>query len=95
MIAELKRYTEHQPDVNDTIFDNILNLQNFVVSKAANLSSVIGYRRELQIIYLSEHLYNDWITISTMMMLHAIIFLSCPNILLKPYFYNNVFYSYS
>ena len=95
MIAELKRYTEHQPDVNDTIFDNILNLQNFVVRKAANLSSVIGYRRELQIIYLSEHLYNDWITISTMMMLHAIIFYLVLDILLKPYFYNNVFYSYS
>ena len=83
MIAELKRYTEHQPDVNDTIFDNILNLQNFVVRKAANLSSVIGYRRELQIIYLSEHLYNDWITISTMMMLHVIIFLSCPWYIIK------------
>ena len=47
------------------------------------------------IIYLSEYLYNDWITIFTMMMLHAIIFLVL-DLLIKPYvfwYHNKFFYS--
>ena len=35
-LAELKRCIEHQPDVNGTIFDNMIDLQNFVVTKAVS-----------------------------------------------------------
>ena len=35
-LAELKRRIEHQPDVTDTLFDNMIDLQNFVVRKAVS-----------------------------------------------------------
>ena len=35
-LAEMKRYIEHQPDVNDTVFDNMIDLRNFVVKKAVS-----------------------------------------------------------